>query len=240
MVAYGQILRKELLDIPKHGTLNVHYSLLPKYRGASPIESQILADDKNAGISIMLLDEAMDHGPIIAQERLKIHDSRFMIQGGLAWPPTATELRKASNEVAGKLLADIMSKWVAGEITPKEQNHSEATYTKKFTKSDGEIDFANDPYKNFLKIQAFEGSIGTFFYSPFPKGSTRVGEGEGFKSSASEDFGPSFKKGGTEEKKIRVIIKSAEFKDGKLTILRVIPEGKKETDYTEFLRGIQQ
>src|SRR3989338_4097902 len=75
VVAYGSILPKELLAIPEKGSLNIHYSLLPKYRGASPIESQILADDKDVGVSILLLDEEMDHGPIVASQQLEIRST---------------------------------------------------------------------------------------------------------------------------------------------------------------------
>ena len=72
VVAYGKILPKKVLEIPEKGTLNIHYSLLPKYRGASPIESAILNDDKDTGVSIMLMDERMDHGPVVAQQRPEI------------------------------------------------------------------------------------------------------------------------------------------------------------------------
>src|SRR3989338_2833232 len=81
VVAYGAILPRALLDIPKRGSLNVHYSLLPKYRGASPVESQILADDKDVGVSILLLDEKMDHGPIVAERKVTVN----------SWPPTASD-----------------------------------------------------------------------------------------------------------------------------------------------------
>jgi methionyl-tRNA formyltransferase len=145
VVAYGKIIPQAILDLPKYGSINVHYSLLPKYRGASPIESQILADDKNPGVSIMVLDSKMDHGPLLATAPVPVP----------AWPPTATELRQASNEVAGKLLTELLPTFLSGELKPQEQDHAIATYTKKFTKTDGEIKLTDDPYKNFLKIQAF-------------------------------------------------------------------------------------
>ena len=226
VVAYGAILPKKVLDIPEYGALNIHYSLLPKYRGASPIESQIMADDRNIGVSIILLDEEMDHGPIVAQQRLIIQDSRFKIHDGLVWPPSAIALRKIYNEVAGKLLAETIPKFVAGEIQAVPQDHGKATYTKKFTKADGEINLADDAHQNFLKIRAFEGSIGTYFYfpsshSPF-RGEVQIPRGIVITP-----------------KGIRVLIKSAEFKGGKLNILRVIPEGKREMSYEEFLRGLK-
>ena len=247
VVAYGSILPKELIAIPEKGSLNIHYSLLPKYRGASPIESQILADDKDTGVSILLLDEEMDHGPIVAQRalqipnpniqipnKLQIPNSNIQTSEKLTWPPRASELRSEMNNLAGEMLAEVMPKWVEGKIEAKPQDHSKATYTKKFTKADGEINLSDDSYKNFLKTQAFESSIGTYFFasssSPLQRGGA---EGGGVLQPPPRRLSTPFPKGD----KIRVLIKSAEFRDGKLTILRVIPEGKKETDYTEFLRG---
>jgi methionyl-tRNA formyltransferase len=198
VVAYGKIIPQAILDIPKHGSLNVHYSLLPKYRGASPIESQILADDKNPGISIMLLDSKMDHGPLLGTAPVFVP----------SWPPTTTELRKASNDVAGKLLVELIPKWISKEIEPHEQDHAQATYTKKFTKADGEIILTDDPYQNFLKIQAFNQWPEAYFFVE--------------------------KKG----QKIRVKIKKAQFVDGKLALLRVVPEGKQEMNYSDFVASL--
>jgi methionyl-tRNA formyltransferase len=202
VVAYGSILPKHILDIPKRGSLNIHYSLLPKYRGASPVESQILADDREVGVSILLLDEKMDHGPIVAQRNVQLTTCR------LPWPPTSMELRTVMNKTAGELLAEVLSDWVAGKIEAKSQDHSKATYTKKFTTADREIRREDDAYQNYVKIQALA-ARGTYFLS----------ERDG--------------------KKIRVSIKSAEFKNGKLIILRVVPEGKKEMSYEEFVRGLR-
>jgi methionyl-tRNA formyltransferase len=198
VVAYGKIIPQAILDIPRKGSINVHYSLLPKYRGASPIESQILADDKNPGISIMLLDSKMDHGPLLGTAPVHVP----------SWPPTTTELRTASNEVAGKLLIEVVPQWLAGNIEPTEQDHTQATYTKKFTKTDGEINLSDDPYQNFLKIQAHNEWPQTYFFAD---------------------------RKGT---KIRVIIKKAAYTNGTLEILRVTPEGKPEMNYSDFVRSL--
>lgn len=202
VVAYGKIIPKAVLDIPEKGTLNIHYSLLPKYRGASPIETAILNDDKNTGVSILLLDEKMDHGPIVAEQ--PIQDSKFKIQ---EWPITARELRNACNLLGAELLTETIPLWVEGKIKAKEQDHLKATYAPKIAKEDGLIDLNGEPYKNFLKFQAYKDWPGTYFLAE--------------KNS----------------KKIRVIIKNAIFKDGKLEILSVVPEGKKEINYNDFLKG---
>lgn len=194
VVAYGKIIPQEVIDISPKGALNVHASLLPKLRGASPIETAILQDEKHTGITIMLIDSEMDHGPIIAQKEVVMDP----------WPPKARELGKALVEAGGQLLIEVIPKWLAGSIEAKPQDHSQATYTKKIIKEDALIDLSADPYKNFRKIQAYAEWPKPYFFAD--------------------------KHG----KKIRVIIKDAEYKNDTLIIKRVIPEGKKEMDYSAF------
>ena len=197
VTSYGTILPKEILDIPKYGTLNVHPSLLPKLRGASPIISAIIRDEKKTGVSIMLVDEKMDHGPIIAQASIEIE----------SWPPRASLLSEMLATEGGNILAEVIEPFVAGEITPEAQEHNEATYTEKIKKEDGLIDLSLDPHENLRKIRAFEGWPGTYFFTK------------------------------KEGKEMRVKIMDARLKDAKLEITRVIPEGKREMDYEDFLRG---
>ena len=154
VAAYGKIIPRAVLDIPKYGTLNVHPSLLPKLRGASPLQSAIL-EENETGVSIMLLDEKMDHGPILAQEKTPIEK----------WPPKTSELEKITGGQGGKMLAVVIPQWVAGNIEPQEQDHSVATFAKKITKEDGLIDLNDDPEKNFHKIQAFDIWPRTYFFT---------------------------------------------------------------------------
>ncbi|MEK7145133.1 MAG: methionyl-tRNA formyltransferase [Patescibacteria group bacterium] len=158
VASYGKIIPREILDIPEHGTLNIHPSLLPKYRGASPIQAQILNDEKNIGVTIMLMDEKMDHGPLLAQREFLISNSQFLNK-----TPTAKELSEKLAAEGGKLLAETLPKWLAGEITPIPQNNSEATFTKKFEKKDGEIDL-NGGKKTWLAYQALSSTVGVFFF----------------------------------------------------------------------------
>lgn len=146
VVAYGKIIPKEILDIPTHKSLNVHYSLLPKLRGSSPIEGAILQDEKNTGVSIILMDEKMDHGPVIAEQKIEIP----------VWPPKRTELMNNMNSVAGLLLSETIPKWINAEIVPKEQNHDEATFVKMIKKEDALLTLSEDPYLNYRKIMAYE------------------------------------------------------------------------------------
>jgi methionyl-tRNA formyltransferase len=131
VAAYGQILPKETLDIPKYGCLNVHPSLLPKYRGPSPIQTTILNGDTETGVTIMKMDEKLDHGEIIS-------NSTFPFKK-ITYPELHNNLAK----LGVKLLIDTIPKWVAGEIKAKSQDESKATYTKLIKKEDGLIDWKN-------------------------------------------------------------------------------------------------
>jgi methionyl-tRNA formyltransferase len=199
VVSYGKILTKEILDMPERGVLNVHPSLLPKFRGASPIQSAILADAQETGVTIMLLDEEMDHGPIVSQASTYIED----------WPPSFSILEDLLASVGGELLVETVLPWINGDIKEEGQNHAEATYVTKIKKEDGLLDLNADPYRNFLKIQAFEEWPGTYFF---------------------------VKQGG---KDVRVKIVEAIYENNALKIERVIPEGKKEMDYSDFMRNIK-
>ena len=144
VASYGKIIPETVISIPAKGTLNIHPSLLPQYRGASPLQSAILNDTKNTGVSIMLIDKEMDHGPILAQEKITINE----------WPPYA-EFEKIMAIKGAQLLAEILPEWIEGKIKAKEQDHTLATFTKKMTKEDGLINLADDSYLNFRKIQAY-------------------------------------------------------------------------------------
>lgn len=202
VVSYGKIIPRAILDMPHHGTLNVHPSLLPKLRGASPIQGAILEDvpvggPHEVGVTIMLIDEEVDHGPIVTQEKMMIEN----------WPPKGSELEETLGTLGGKLLVKTIPEWVAGKITPREQDHDKASYIKKITKKSGHIDVDDDPERMYRKIRAFDIWPRAYFL---------------------------FKRG---EKEIRVIVTEAHLEEGKLIIDRIIPEGKREMTYAEFLRG---
>lgn len=197
VAAYGMIIPESILNIPKYKTINVHPSLLPKLRGASPIRSAILEDTNPTGVSIMILTPKMDEGPILEQEIVEISESE--------WPMRGNKLDELLAKKGGELLLNTLEPWVAGEISPQEQDHSQATYTQKITKEMGLINLEDDPYQNLLKIRAFDGWPGTYFF---------------------------YEKDG---EKIRLKITDAELaSDGSLQIKKVIPEGKKEMDFEVF------
>lgn len=202
VVAYGKLIPENIFNAPKYKTLNVHPSLLPKFRGPSPIESNILNNDQDVGVSIMRLDREIDHGPIVAQEKIPFEKIG-------TWPIAAPVLEDIAAHFGGTLLAKIIPDWISGKIVEKEQNHARATYCQKISKADGLIDLAADPYANYLKICAYSGWPSTYF----------------FKEHAG--------------KSVRVAIKKATYKNNQLTIESVVPEGKSEMPYLDFLRGIK-
>lgn len=119
VAAYGQILPKEILDIPQYGFINIHPSLLPKYRGASPLQAAILNNESETGVSIMLMDEKMDHGPILAQEKILIKEN-YNIRN----------LLDKSFHIGSALLLKILPDYLNGKLEPKPQDHNKATFTK--------------------------------------------------------------------------------------------------------------
>jgi methionyl-tRNA formyltransferase len=203
VVAYNFILPKWFLELPEHGVVNVHPSLLPKLRGASPIRTAILQNLRDeVGVSIMLMDEKMDHGPILAQTPLTSGD----------WPISGSLLDDKLARTGGEMLVQTIPKFLNGEITPTEQNHEAATYTKKFEKADSELFLdptrlptGDEAFEALCKIMAYEGIGDTFFM----------------------DNGK------------RVKVKGAVLKDDALTLTRVIPEGKKEMDFSSYLAARQ-
>lgn len=161
VACYGKILPKEMLKIPKYGALNVHPSLLPKYRGPAPVPHTILNDEKETGVTIILMDEEVDHGPVLASREFLI--SNFQFSNGLG-KPTTPELLQTLWELGGDLLVKTIPKWIAGEITPQEQDHSIATYTKKFAREDGRIDWKAPVEYIERQIRAFTPWPGAFTF----------------------------------------------------------------------------
>ncbi len=125
VAAYAKILSKEIIEIPRLGTIGVHPSLLPKYRGASPIQSVILNGEKETGVTLYLLDDKMDRGKIVS-------NIKYQISGNEDYKT----LEKRLAELGGNLLAEILPKFLAGEIKPITQKESEATFTRKFSTED--------------------------------------------------------------------------------------------------------
>ncbi len=133
VASYGKIIPQNILDLPTHGVLNVHPSLLPLYRGPSPIESVLLDGHMTTGVSIMKLDALMDHGPILTQ-------SAFMINP----ESNAGTLEVECGQLGGELLVQVLPHYLEGSLLPKEQDHTKATVCKKITKDLGLIHLEDD------------------------------------------------------------------------------------------------
>ncbi|MCH8049628.1 methionyl-tRNA formyltransferase [Patescibacteria group bacterium] len=219
VVAYGRIIPKSILDIPKIGSLNVHPSLLPKYRGPSPIQSAIASDDRETGITIMLLDDEMDHGPILAQEKIEIDGQA-----------TAATLREKVNEIGAPLLIKTLKDYAAGKIELKEQDHDKATYCKILTRQDGIIDWDKPAKVIERKIRA---------YTPWP-GTTTTWNDKTLKIHKAVI--PSEVEGFLRPGEVKITDNRFLIGTGttSLEILEIQPEGKQKMPANAFLNGYKE
>ncbi|MBU1292214.1 methionyl-tRNA formyltransferase [Patescibacteria group bacterium] len=151
VASYGQIIPKDILEIPKKNSLNLHPSLLPKYRGPSPIQTAILNGDKTTGLTIIQMNEKMDAGPIIAQKETKINpDDTFQ----------SLETRLA--EEIADLIIIILPRYFKNKIKPQIQDESQVSYTKILTRDDGRINLDENPQEIEKKVRAFYPWPGTW------------------------------------------------------------------------------
>jgi methionyl-tRNA formyltransferase len=153
VVAYGKILPEELIKIPRLGTINIHYSLLPKYRGASPVEACLLNGDTETGVSIQQMAFKLDSGDIIVEEKLNIDINDIK-----------NTLREKLIKIGGDLLCKIIPDIFNQNLNPIAQDESRATFCKKIKKEDGEIDPNGNALGNWNKYRAFFGWPGVFFF----------------------------------------------------------------------------
>ena len=130
LASFGKILPKEILEIPKHGILNLHPSLLPKHRGPSPVQTAILNNDQETGVTIIKMDEKVDHGPILAQFKEEIRPD-----------DTAESLYKRLFTAGVRVLMTILPVYLENKIEMRKQDNSQATFTKKLTRENGKIDW---------------------------------------------------------------------------------------------------
>jgi methionyl-tRNA formyltransferase len=153
VVAYGQILPQIILDLPRFGCVNVHTSLLPKYRGAAPIQWAILNGDAETGVTIMKMDAGLDTGPMLSQARTPIADT-----------DDAQTVHDRLARLGADLLARTIPDYVNGRITPQPQPSEGATYARKITKEDGRIEWSKPAREIWNQIRAFMPWPGAFTY----------------------------------------------------------------------------
>lgn len=214
VVEYGLLIPQDALDIPRRGSLNVHPSILPQYRGATPIQSALLDGLTITGVTLMLLDAELDHGPIVAQKTSPIEpeDNYLTLEARLG-------------RIGAQLLAQNIGPWIDGSITPAQQNHQDATFCSKLEKEDGQIDWNTLSTTIVNKHRAYFKWPGIFTYY---KGNilklTAVAEGPVTNLAPGTVF--------TEQEQLFIACK-----DSSVEVQRLARAGKKEMDALSFLRG---
>lgn len=153
VVAYGKIMPERVINLPKYGTINVHYSLLPKYRGATPTESAILNGDTTTGVTIQQMVYKLDAGDILATKEIPIDPT-----------DTTPTLRDKLNTEALALLPETIEQIFDGTIVPTPQDESRVTTCTKISKEMGELNLSDDPVINDRKYRAYYGSVGSYFF----------------------------------------------------------------------------
>jgi len=213
VVAYGQIIPKNLLEIPKYGFLNVHASLLPKWRGAAPIQRSIMNLDDETGISLMKLTENLDEGPICSQYKINI-------KKGI----NSEELSENLASLASQKILDDLDSIYEGNIKFENQDHSKATYANKIEKLEGKINWNKSANEIIGKINGLY---------PFP-GAWFMFKGERYKILKAEFSRTKGNSG---------LILNENFEIGcaenSIKILEIQREGKKAQKISEFMRGTQ-
>jgi methionyl-tRNA formyltransferase len=215
VAAFGQILRQDALSLPPFGCINLHASLLPRYRGAAPIPASILAGEVETGVTLMKMDPGMDTGPILAQKKIPI-------------PPrdTTQGLTEKLSILAAETLEEYLPVYIRGELTPEPQDSARATYAPQLKKMDGLLDFHKEVETLHRKVRAYFPWPGAFFYwngQPIKvlDASSEPGSAEGLPG---------------------LVVDKGHFPAihalGGILILRVVqPAGRKALSGDEFLRG---
>lgn len=215
VAAYGLILPPEVLGIPPFGCINIHPSLLPRHRGPTPIPAAILAGDDRTGVSIMLLDQGVDSGPVLAQRKVEI-----------APQDTTGTLTEKLSRIGADLLMQTLPRWLSRSIDPQPQREEDATYTSLISKADGEIDWKLPAYRIWRRVRA---------YNPWP-GCYTAWKGKRLRVDDAlpmpGDRGEPGRVLPLDEGEVAV-----QTGEGILMLLTVQLEGKKRMCADEFLRG---
>ena len=220
VAAYGKFLPLEVLKIPTYGCLNIHPSLLPLYRGPSPVISSILSGDKSTGTTLLLLDEGMDSGPVIYQAEIDI-----------ASEDTGRSLTQKLFTLGSGLLTKYLSDWVSGSLEPHPQNESLATITRKIDRADGEVNWTTLTSKLERQCRAFTPWPG--LYTHWDNKLVKFLEVELPKQMPSTKYEPG-RVIHMEDPELLVGITTG---DGVLGVKRLQIEGKPPTSIEQFILG---
>ena len=211
VIAYGKIIPNRLLNLPKNGFINLHASLLPKWRGAAPIQRSIMNLDNETGVSIMKIEEELDAGPIIHQDKIKINEKINTLN-----------LSKVLSQIGAKSILETIDKIQSGKVKLQEQNHSQATYAKKILKSEGKILWDQTARKILAKINGMNPKPGAWF--EYKTRRYKVWEAEIINESG--DIGKALNN--------ELTIACS---DKAIKILKIQKEGKEKQDTYQFLLG---
>lgn len=216
LIAYGQKIPEDILNMPKYGSINLHGSLLPKYRGSSCIQAPILNGDDKTGITIMKMDSGLDTGKIIKQDEIQISPKE-----------TALTLHKKLSDLGAKILINTLKRYISGEIKPYAQNSSKASYVNQLKKEDGKINFDDSAEYIERMIRALD---------PWPSAYAKTEKNIILKILKSENIksNANFKVG-----EIFMLNKNLAVKCGKnaLIIKELQLSGKNPMNANEFLKG---
>lgn len=212
---YGLIIPKNILDQPRHSFINVHTSLLPKYRGASPIQTAIVNGEARTGITIMQMDEKMDRGPILSQEKISISPD-----------DTHQDLAEKMLPIAQSLLIKTLPEYLEGKITPQPQNEAETTFCKIFTRDDGRIDWQRSAAEIYNQFRGL---------TPWP-GVWTTWSGKRLKLLKIRPANTTISSGIIMVDGEKILVGVA---DGAIEILSLQLEGKKEQTAANFISGYQ-
>ncbi|MBM2825680.1 MAG: Methionyl-tRNA formyltransferase [Dehalococcoidales bacterium] len=221
VAAFGQLLPPSVLGIPPYGCLNVHPSLLPEFRGASPVAAAILAGSEFSGVSVMLMDRGLDTGPVLARAAIPIlpQDTTGSLTAKLA-------------RIGTSLLLDVLPRWWRRELIPASQDDGQATYSRVLSKQDGEIDWHLPAVAIWQQVRAFQ---------PWPGGYTRW-QGKQLKIIVAVPIGgeSTLKVGQVVDLGKAGAMFGVSTGDGILGVSRLQLEGKRAMSAAEFLRGQRQ
>lgn len=208
---FGLKVPPEILSLPKFGCLNLHQSLLPKYRGPSPTQAAILNGEKTSGITVIKMDEGFDTGPILAQEEISLSSTE-----------TTGTFENRAYLRGGRVMLETIKKALSGNLAPRPQNNTQATYTKKITKDSGQIDWERQTDEQIERaIRA---------YTPWPHAWTTIGQ------VRRRYLGDSYASKKSDQK--RLILLSAKSSEEKKLVLKTVQiEGKKPISWPEFASG---
>ena len=217
VVAYGKIIPREIIDIPKYGIINVHSSLLPKYRGASPIHSAVLNGDKETGVSIMYIEEELDAGDVILMESCEITET-----------DTLGTLHDKLKVIGAELLGKALSLIEKEEVSSTPQDHTKATFVKPITKEEEKIDWSRSAEEVYNKIRGLNPFPGA--YTTFKDTVVKIYETEKDYEEYEGDFGEIV----ALKKKHGPVVK---LRDGNLILKNVKLQGKKNQSGIDLLNG---